>query len=158
METNLADLSCCSLSCRFVDGDLTRTSNDLRSTSDLRGTCINLFSRDFKSWTWCLGGCKRGRRERVDGCKGEGASASLLLFPFMDLAARNPRVSCSWGMENSWREREKRERDLGERVLLLGLIKPIHSTCIYKHRVKWPKPKTPLTNSMLENMSQKANR
>ena len=53
----------------------------------------------------------------VGGCKEEGASASLLLFPYLDLAARNPRVSCSWGMENGWRKREKRERDLGERVV-----------------------------------------
>ena len=66
---------------------------------------------------------REGERDLVGGCKGEGASTSLLFFPFMDLAARNPRVSCSWGMENGWREREKRERDLGERVLVfLGLI------------------------------------
>ena len=76
----------------------------------------------------------------VGGTKGEGLKTlapPLLFLPFMDLAARNPRVSCSWGMENGWREREKRERALGERVsIFLGLIKPIHSTCIYKHRVK----------------------
>ena len=55
----------------------------------------------------------------VGGTKGEGLKAlapPLVFLRFMDLATRNPRVSCSWGMENSWREREKRERDLGERV------------------------------------------
>ena len=35
MEIDLADLSCYSLSCRSVDGDLTHDSNDLRSTPDL---------------------------------------------------------------------------------------------------------------------------
>ena len=60
------------------------------------------------------------------GCKGEGASASPSSLSFYGLAARNPRVSCSWGMKNCWREREKRERDLGERVIyFLGLIKSI---------------------------------
>ena len=56
----------------------------------------------------------------VGGTKGEGFKTlvpPLLFLPSMDLAARNPRVSCSWSMENGWREREKRERDLGERVL-----------------------------------------
>ena len=77
-----------------------------------------------------MGGCKRGRGKRVGGTKGEGLVPHLLFLPSMDLAARNPRVSCSWGMENSWREREKREIDLGERVFVFfGLIKPIQ--CMY---------------------------
>ena len=40
----------------------------------------------------------------VGGTKGEGLKTlapPLLFLPSMDLAARNPRVSCSWGMENS---------------------------------------------------------
>ena len=69
----------------------------------------------------------------VGGTKGEGLKTlapPLLFLPSMDLAARNPRVSCSWGVQNSWREREKRERDLKERVFVfLGLIKPIQ--CVY---------------------------
>ena len=47
----------------------------------------------------------------VGGTKGEGLAPPLLFFPFWDLAARNPRVSCSWGMENSWREREIWEKE-----------------------------------------------
>ena len=53
----------------------------------------------------------------VGSTKGEGVAPPLLFLPSMDLAARNPRVSCSCDMENSWREREKRERDLEKRVL-----------------------------------------
>ena len=69
----------------------------------------------------------------VGDTKGEGLKTlapPLLFLPSMDLAARNPRVSCSWGVENIWREREKRERDLGEKVFVfVGLIKPIQ--CMY---------------------------
>ena len=117
MEIDPADLSCCSLSDRSVDGDLTHASNDLRSTPVLKKTCTNLFSRDFRSWpdVWVAG--REGERKVVGGTKGEGLAPPLLFLSFWDLAARNPRVSCSWGMENSWREREKRERNLGERVL-----------------------------------------
>ena len=69
----------------------------------------------------------------VGGTEGEGLkilAPPLLFLHSMDLTARNPRISCSWGMENGWREREKRERDLGERVFIfLRLIKPIQ--CMY---------------------------
>ena len=65
----------------------------------------------------------------VGGTKGEGLKTlapPLLFLPSMDLTARNPRVSYSWGMKNCWREREKRGRDLGERVLyFIGFIKSI---------------------------------
>ena len=40
----------------------------------------------------------------VGGTKGEGLKTlapPLLFLPSMDLAARNPRVSYSWGVENS---------------------------------------------------------
>ena len=76
--------------CRFVDGDLTRTSNDLKSTSDLRETCTNLFSRDFRSWTWCLDACKRERADLVGGCKGEGASASPSFLSFLGPGGKKP--------------------------------------------------------------------
>ena len=87
----------------------------------------------------------REREKKMAGsCKGEGASASLLFFPFMDLEARNPRVSCSWGMENDWRKREKRERDLGERVLyFLDLIKPIQVHVYINTGSSDPNPKLP---------------
>ena len=76
--------------------------------------------------------------------RGKGVSASLLFFPYLDLAARNPRVSCSWGMENCWREREKRERDLGERVVYsLALIKPIQVHVYINTGSSDPNPKLP---------------
>ena len=64
------------------------------------------------------------REEKTDlvgGCKRGGASASFAFLSFLGLAVRNPRVSCSWGVEKSWREREKRERDLGEIVSCIFL-------------------------------------
>ena len=136
--------------CRSVDGDHTRASNDLRSTPDMRETCTNLFSRDFKSCTWCLGAFKRGeRRNGWQLQRGEGASASLPFFPFMDWWQETLGFLApgAWKMAG---ERGRRERErLGRKsCLFFWLNQTYTSTCIYKHRIKWPKPKTPLTNSM----------
>ena len=83
----------------------------------------------------------------VGGTKGEGLKTlapPLLFLPSMDLAARNPRVSCSWCVKNYWREREKRERDLGERVVYsLGLIKPIQVHVYINTGSSDPNPKLP---------------
>ena len=79
----------------------------------------------------------------VGGCKGEGASASLLFFPYLDLAARNPRVSCFWGVEDGWREREKRERLGRKSCLLLGFFKPIQVHVYINTGSSDPNPKLP---------------
>ena len=131
--------------CRSVDGDLTRASHDLRSIPDLREICTNLFSRDFRSWTWCLGTCKRERADLVGGCKGEGASASLPFFPFMDWRQE----TLGFLSHGAWkiageREREERERDLRERVLyFFDLIKPIQIHVYINTGSSDPNPKLP---------------
>ena len=144
METDLVDLSCCSLSRRSVDGDLTRASNDFRSTPDLRETCTNLFSKDFRSWTWCLGTCNRGRADLVGDCKGEGASASLPFFPFMNWRQETLGFLALGAWKLLEREGEERER-LGRKGRLFSWLNQTYtSTCIYINTGSSdPNPKLP---------------
>ena len=83
----------------------------------------------------------------VGGTKGEGLKTlapPLLFLPSIDLTARNPRVSCSWGMEDGWREREKRERDLGEMVSCIPwLNQPIQVHVYINTGSSDPNPKLP---------------
>ena len=144
METDLADLSCCSLSCRSIDGDLPvpqTTSDQLQILEKLVSTSSQeIPGPEPNAWV----AAREGERDLVGSTKGEGASASPSFLFFYGLAARNPRVSCSWGMENGWREREKRERDLGEMVLVfLGLIKPIQVHVYINTGSSDPNPKLP---------------
>ena len=115
METDLADLSCCSLSCRSIDGDLTRTSNDLRSTPYLRETCTNLLIQEILDPGLGVWVAEREEGSNlVGGCKEEGASASLLSF-----------LIWTWRQETlgflalgAWRmagERGRRERETWEK-------------------------------------------
>ena len=90
-----------------------------------------------------MDGFKRGREEMVGGTKGEGLAPPLLFFPFWDLAERNPRVSCSWGVENSWREREKRER-LGRKSFVFPWLNQTYTVHVYINTgSNDPNPKLP---------------
>ena len=114
METDLADLSYCSLSCRSVDGDLTRASNDLRSTPDLRGTCTNLFSIDFRSWTNVWMAAREGERKVVGGTKGEPSASPC----FSCLFGTWRQETLGFLAPGAWRiaeERGRRERETWEK-------------------------------------------
>ena len=87
---------------------------------------------------------REGERNLVGSTKEKGASASPSFLSFYGLAARNPRVSCSWGVESSWREREKRERDLREMIsVFFGFIKPIQVHVYINTGSSDPNPKLP---------------